>query len=156
MPNEHIIIIILLIFIMLACSACCFVSLSGFTPLRCCPCPGLPHCSVFLVRVCPALGPFSLSGFTPLRVCLVRVFAVAMFSLSGSTLLLCFFLSGFTLPLLRFPCPGLPHCDAFLVRVKVIHLTLRPYPGFSTSSFLTPFGARSSAHGFKMGPNGRL
>ncbi len=140
MPNEHIIIIIL-IFIMLACSACCFVSLSGFTPLRCCPCPGLPRCSVFLVRVCPALGPFSLSKFTPLRVCLVRVFAVAMFSLSGATLLLCFFLSGFTLPLLRVPCPGLPRCDAFLVWVYPVALLflVRVYPAvapFSLSGFI--------------------
>ena len=116
---------------MFACSVCCFASLSGFTPLRCCPCLGLPHCSVFLVRVCPALGQFSLSGFIPLRVCLVWVFAVAMFSLSGSTLLLCVFLSGFTPPLLRFPCPGLSRCDVFLVRV---------YPGFDACGFIVARG----------------
>ncbi len=50
-------------------------SLSGFTPLRCFPCPGLPRCSVVS---CPGL-PRRCSVF------LVRVYPVAMFSLSGST-----------------------------------------------------------------------
>ena len=73
----------------------CVFSLSGSSPLRCFPCFGLPHCSVFS---CPGL-PRRCSVF------LVRVYPIAMLSLSGST------------PLLCDSCPGLPrHCSVFLVR----------------------------------------